>query len=177
LSAIVSALPTRFRAAGRATHRVWPYLRMGIVIAILGLTVLGITLGWMTVSALMAIPLTHVSANVPGRDHFDALMRRDLAGYFASPDSTPMTLDYDLLRRGFTQTGIAYPKYYAWVRVRSADTTFQGAVRIAAVDQERFEVRQFMTSDEILADPERVRQTFPEALSQELVRRARQVGH
>lgn len=172
VAAVVSALPSRSREPGT---RSWFYGRMAIVVAAVGILALMVPVGWVVIGALNQVA-TGLAGDAPSPDRFDPLMRRDLTEYFATPDSTPVTVAYDLLRHGPTQVGIGYPKYYVWVRVHSADTTLQGAVRIAAIDPEHLQVFQFLTSDEILADPARVRQTFPLALNQELMRRAREAS-
>lgn len=186
LSSIVSALPSRSRDAGtgsgappdplpapRLLQVQWPHVRLGIIVTVLAGVLHGATLSWVLMSLWTAIPRSHVRGNVPSAEQFDGLLRRDLNAYFAKADSTPVQVEYELLRRAPTQVGIAYPKYYAWVRVLEADgDSTQGAVRMAAIDRVRFEVFDFMSSAEILADTARARQTFPRALTHQLLRRA-----
>jgi len=58
--------------------------------------------------------------------------------------------------------GVAYPKFYAWVVIREGETMIEeGAVRLAAIDKERFEVTHYLGRAEIERDPEKVYETFP----------------
>ena len=74
-------------------------------------------------------------------------------------------MSYELLRKGPTQSGVAYPKYYAWVRVHRHDGLLEGAVRLAAIDDQRFEVTHFLPAQEIVASPG-IESVFPEPLRQ-----------
>jgi hypothetical protein len=105
---------------------------------------------------------SHIDGNVPPEADFDRLLRRDLVAYFASGDGPPPDVSYELLRKGPTQTGIAYPKFYAWVSVRrEGHPTREGAVRLAAIDRQRFEITQFVDKSEIRRDPSGLDQVFP----------------
>jgi hypothetical protein len=108
------------------------------------------------------IQQSHIDGNVPPEADFDRLLRRDLVAYFASPDGPAPDVSYELLRKGPTQTGIAYPKFYAWVSIRRAGRpTREGAVRLAAIDRQRFEIMQFVDQSEIRRDPSGLDQVFP----------------
>lgn len=111
----------------------------------------------------------HIEAHIPEASQFDALLRRDLLAYFqASGLPTAQRVEVDLLRDGPTQSGMAYPKYYAWVRVlgsEGAQPLLQGAVRLAAIDRQSFEVTHFVAAREIRADgTAAIGGVFPEAL-------------
>lgn len=103
---------------------------------------------------------SHIEQNVPVEADFDRLLRRDLSAYFGGA-----VVEYDLLRDGPTQSGVAYPKYYAWVRVlddgRLAD---EGAIKIAAIDGVRFEVTDYLPRAAIQSDPDSAGAIFPSAL-------------
>jgi hypothetical protein len=77
-----------------------------------------------------------------------------------------LTAEFELLREAPTQSGVSYPKFYA--RVRGIDdqnkTVIKGAMRIAAIDKERFEVTDFMPKAEILEAPDRLESVFPRPL-------------
>jgi hypothetical protein len=80
-----------------------------------------------------------------------------------------------LLRRGATQSGVSFPKSYAWVEVQTASAqVVRGAVRVVAVERDRFEVLQFLSAEEIRAKPAAVQSVFPAALVPEISRRASQ---
>src|SRR5437016_282957 len=82
---------------------------------------------------------SHIDANVPDASAFDQYLQRDLKSYFSGANVT-----VDLLRRGPTQSGVAYPKFYAWVRaVAPSAAPVEGAVRVEAVDRQKFIVTDF----------------------------------
>jgi hypothetical protein len=118
---------------------------------------------------------SHVEANVPPTSEFDADLSRDLTEWFTHRQGSPATIRFEMLRRGATQSGVAYPKYYAWVEVQTASAPdVRGAVRIAAVERDRFEVLQFLPADEIRTRPDAVQSVFPAALVPDVLRRASQ---
>src|SRR5690242_21832060 len=65
-----------------------------------------------------SLALSHIEAHVPSEREFDAFLTRDLEHYFTTKEKKNVTVTYELLRDMPTQTGIAYPKFYAWVIVR-----------------------------------------------------------
>jgi hypothetical protein len=99
---------------------------------------------------------------------FDRLLRRDLSAHFGGA-----AVSYELLRREPTQSGVAYPKYYAWVRVQRDDGLLEGAVRLAAVDDERLVVTHFLQAQEIVTSPGLIESVFPEPLLETIRDRAR----
>ena len=113
---------------------------------------------------------SHIKANVPACGQFSNLLARDLQSYFQAA-----SVDYELLRQGPTQTGISYPKYYLWVKVRnsSGGLSSEGAVRVAAIDQARFEVTNFLPAQDIRAKPTAVEQIFPRPLVESILSRAK----
>ena len=115
---------------------------------------------------LRDIQPAHVAANVPPRSDFDSYMRRDLLAYFRSSGIADATkVEYQLLRQGPTQSGVAYPKYYLWVQVFSDRAPLvDGAVRVAAVERTHFEVMNFMSENAVRARPSEVGTVFPAVL-------------
>src|SRR5262249_39636124 len=74
-------------------------------------------------------------------------------------------IEFEMLREGPTQSGVSYPKFYVWVRIaggRSIDD--RGAVRVAAIDRERFDVTDFLSERAILTEPTRRYRIFPESV-------------
>ena len=113
--------------------------------------------------------------DIPPAAVFDSVLKHDLTAYFALRDSGPISVSYQLLRDGPTITGIAYPKYYVWVLVRSGKRLVRvGAARVAAINRS-FEVTNFVEAQEIVRDPAFVRSVFPAPLLEEIGRRARGV--
>lgn len=115
----------------------------------------------------------HIDANVPTASDFERYLQRDLTSYFAQTFGAAIRIEYELLRRGPTQTGISYPKYYVWVRIRMpSGVVREGAVRVAAIEEMRFEVTNFLSSEQIRADAESVSSVFPAPLISDILRRA-----
>jgi hypothetical protein len=81
---------------------------------------------------------SHIRANVPDEKDFDNFLRRDLAAHFKELKKKEVVVEYELLRGGPTQSGTAFPKFYAWVRVKeNGNLLEEGAVRIAAIEKKR----------------------------------------
>jgi hypothetical protein len=111
--------------------------------------------------ATQSIAESHVEANVPSQD-FDRYLRRDLESYFRLKNGNPVAVEYELLRDGPTQTGIAYPKFYVWVNVRVGDAVLErGTVRLAAESRNEFQVTDFVSEPEIRARPDAIYAVFP----------------
>ena len=73
-----------------------------------------------------------------------------------------LRVETDLLRAGGTETGIAFPKYYAWVRVFDHQEFVQeGAIRVARVEENLYEVTHFVSVDKIRENPQETFQIFP----------------
>lgn len=106
---------------------------------------------------------SHIEGNVPKGKAFEEYLRRDLTSYFCT--TKDCRVEYEFPRNGPTQTGIAYPKYYLWVRCFSGGKlSTEGAVRMAAVDQSAFDVRQFLSAKEIIASHDKAAGVFPSDL-------------
>ncbi len=117
---------------------------------------------------------SHIIGNVPSPRLFEQFLRRDLLAYFKSSGFAGATaIEYQLLRKEPTQSGVANPKYYAWVKVFAGTTLQQeGAVRVAAVEQRFFEVTNFLSKIEILQRPDEAGKTFQAALVPAIVAHA-----
>lgn len=113
---------------------------------------------------------SHVEGNIPEQSQFDADMKRDLMQHFCSG---PCSLKYELLRKGATQSGVAYPKFYVWIRFSTGQSSIQGAARVAAIDKNGFSVTHFLSSKEIAADPSQVGTIFPAPLVANILDRAK----
>ncbi|MDI1240317.1 MAG: hypothetical protein PSX80_00160 [bacterium] len=111
---------------------------------------------------LASIAKSHIEANVPDRQHFEEYLKRDLAAYFKKQSGKDVTVEYELLRDGPTQAGIAFPKFYAWVTIREKQTVIdQGAVRLAAIQKEKFDVTHFLKRSEELQTQDAASKIFP----------------
>src|SRR5947207_2603810 len=90
---------------------------------------------------LQDIQRSHIEANLPLPGDFDRLLRRDLGAYFSKQRGRNVVrVDFEMLRDGPTQSGVSYPKFYLWVRIGDGmSTDDRGAVRVAAINRERFD--------------------------------------
>ena len=117
---------------------------------------------------------SHVDGNVPSSGDVDRLLQRDLNAFFAGRLPAGGNVRYEFLRKAPTQTGVAYPKFYLWVWLPAPDGgTLQGAVRIAAINQQRYEVTDFLSEADIRRDPGRTRRVFPAVVCERIAARLR----
>jgi hypothetical protein len=130
--------------------------------------VISVLLGLPSLPALSqsALQLSHIEANVPPSESFELFLHRDFLAFFnASGTSTVTRVEFKLLRNAPTQSGVAYPKYYLWVKVFSASGLQQeGAARVAAIDRKRFEVTNFLSKAQLQSSPSEIGTVFPAAL-------------
>jgi hypothetical protein len=101
------------------------------------------------------IQRSHIDANVPDSGDFEKFLRRDLADYFSTArNKKGVPVEYELLRRGPTQSGVGYPKFYLWVRIAGGkNSQDRGAVRVAAIGKKRFEITDFVSEEAIRKKP------------------------
>jgi len=117
---------------------------------------------------------SHVKANVPAAPEFDSLLKHEIFSYLSTAGFKGDTVTVDLLRRGPTQSGVSWPKYYVWIQLMKGNQpVVAGAARVAAIDQQRFEVTDFVTARQIKKDPRKVAQIFPAALVAAIKARAK----
>jgi len=122
------------------------------------------------------ISRSHIEANVPNESDFDTFLKRDLDAYFAQKLKANATVEYEFLRNGPTQIGIAYPKYYMWLSVRTSAVELQGAARISAMDKKTFLVTDFISIDDMKASPGILEQIFPVAVVDKIKQHVDQLG-
>lgn len=135
-------------------------LATSLLLVVSGLTTWGQSLQDESIAEL------HIRANVPDQKNFDKFLKRDLERYFKDTKKKTVTVEYELLRKGPTQSGIAYPKFYAWVTIRDEGTVDdEGAVRVAAVEKNRFDVTDFVSKADIERSPMTVDRIFPKAVA------------
>jgi hypothetical protein len=138
----------------------------------LNLTVVLVLCGWLAACS-DPIQQAHVDANVPPARQFQSLLKRDLERFFSDRRGSTVAVSYELLRDAPTQSGIAYPKYYVWVRAEDAAKLVEEvAVRVAAIDRTRFQITDFVSTREIQRNALEVDKIFPKALVPDIVRRA-----
>lgn len=134
-----------------------------VFILILFVAYFGTKIFWFPITAIQN---SHIEANVPSENEFKRIMNRDLLAYSKTSISASSTLvEFKLLRNGPTQSGTSFPKYYVWLQVFNGENLLkQGAARTAAINQERFQVTDFITSEQIKAAPDEVANVFPKPL-------------
>ena len=116
---------------------------------------------------------SHIAANVPSTNDFRPFLIRDLTAYLKPKHGDKLTVDYELLRDGPTQSGVAYPKFYLWLRATNAEkAVIEGAVRVAAIDKKRFDVTDFIPRSETISHPDSVTRIFPQALIEKIYTKA-----
>lgn len=117
---------------------------------------------------------SHIEGNVPDEKDFDSVLKRDLAKYFADLVKKKVEVSYELLRKQPTQSGIAYPKFYLWVKVSSDGKLIEeGAVRVAAIEKKEFQITDYLSKQQIKKKPAAVSGTFPQALCEKIIEQAK----
>ena len=95
-----------------------------------------------------------IDSNVPDPEDFDLFLTRDLESYFSDLRGSNVAVSYELLREGPSQSGIAYPKYYAWVVVTDGSSwEDEGVVRVAAVGRTEFDVTDYFSEKDLRRVP------------------------
>lgn len=109
---------------------------------------------------------SQIEAHVPAAEDFKTFLVRDASEYLSTKEGRKLGAECELLRDSPTQAGVAYPKFYAWVRGVDADkkTIVEGVMRLAAINKKRFEVTDFISRPEIVSTPSRVEGIFPQLL-------------
>ena len=128
----------------------------------------------MPATAQVGVQQSHIEANVPSAEAFAPLLQRDLLA-FARVSGIPgaTRVEYTLLRDAPTQSGAGYPKLYAWMKVlANSNKVSEGAVRLAAVDQQRFDVTSYLTAQQIRENPGQLAAVFPKALALGIIQRS-----
>jgi hypothetical protein len=115
------------------------------------------------------IQRSHIEANVPAPADFDRFLSRDLAAYVSTLRGKTLRTEYELLRDGPTQSGVSYPKFYVWVRVFDGPTQVEeGAVRVAAVERQRFDVTDYVEQKAIREKPDMLYGVFPRPVAEKI---------
>ncbi|HTC76809.1 MAG TPA: hypothetical protein VK684_14600 [Edaphobacter sp.] len=124
--------------------------------------------------SMAEIARSHIDANVPSPEFFDAYMKRDLSSYLCKGPGS-CRIEYQLLRDGPTQTGISYPKFYVWAKCFNGDRLqTEGAARLAAIDKKEFQITNFLSRSQISDSPQQVGEIFPAPLVKNILQRAKQ---
>jgi hypothetical protein len=125
------------------------------------------------VTLLVCHPHGAEHPDIPPPGAFERTLQHDLDTYFGAAESVPIRVTYELLREQPTITGIAYPKYYLWVTVRSEQRVVRvGAARVAAINK-KFEVTNFIAAQYLIDHPGYAASIFPAPLVSDIESRAR----
>ena len=100
------------------------------------------------------------------KDDFSKSLINEASAYLTKKESQKISAEIELLRKAPTQSGIAYPKYYIWVRGVNPEnkTITEGAMRLAEIENSNFKITDFVTRDSIISDPLQLDMIFPKAL-------------
>lgn len=145
------------------------------LIAALGTTGSALSQTWEAEAARMIAQnrKSHIDANVPPKDAFEAILQRDLENYFRTEEGiADAEVAFTILNERPAQIGVVLPKYYLWVRVSAhgADKG-AGAVIVAAVDRKAFDILYYAPATALRSSNEEISR-FPEGLVPEIRRRA-----
>jgi hypothetical protein len=112
------------------------------------------------------IQKSYIDSNLPNTfEEFNQILERDLIKYFSGSLKQKVTVQYELLRKQPTQSGVAYPKFYAWVKISSSKKEIvSGAVRVAVIDKTRVKVINFVSKKQITNNPKYIETIFPSSL-------------
>jgi hypothetical protein len=119
--------------------------------------------------ALLEIQKSHIEANVADQLQFDSLMKRDLEKYFSATFGQ-VSIVWEFLRYGATQSGVAYPKYYLWTKIYNGDKLIdEGAVRVAAIEKTGFNVTDFVNIKDIRQKNKDIYMIFPKQVCEKIL--------
>ncbi len=115
-------------------------------------------------TAAQEIQKSHIEGNVPKKKSFELYLKRDLEKYFLEKYGK-VTIKWEYLRLGETQSGVAYPKYYLWTKVFSGEQMInEGAIRVAAIEKTHFDITNFVPIAEIRKGTVNIYEIFPGAV-------------
>jgi|GEM_PF-4328069 len=115
---------------------------------------------------------SHIETNSPSEDNFAEFLKRDLELFFKKRYNKEISVEFELLRDGPTQSGVAYPKHYAWIIIYSDNEKIeQGAVRLAAIDTKYFDITHFISRDQIKKDVDQIYSIFPSPVCDKIKKR------
>jgi hypothetical protein len=120
---------------------------------------------WPTLAQIPGVAESHIRGNVPSPKDFRGLLLRDLRAYLQPEYGDKLTVNYRLLRDIPTQVGVASPKFYLWLRAtRGKKMVIEGVAKVAAIEKRQFEVLQFISRADIVANPQELDRSFPAEL-------------
>ncbi|MBN8540156.1 MAG: hypothetical protein J0L82_07205 [Deltaproteobacteria bacterium] len=118
----------------------------------------------------LTVKRSHIEGNVP-EEGFELLLNRELSTHFSNElQRSDLKVDFKLLRKLPTQTGIAFPKFYCWIVVRDLEGKIitSGAARVAAIDKVEFDVTDYLDRERVNSSPESVEYVFPAPLVEKI---------
>lgn len=104
----------------------------------------------------------NISPKVSQTEAFNDSLQEYLNEQFQSYYEGNISVQFEFLREEATQTGNAYPKYYLWVIIfDNAQLIDEGAIRLALLDQNKFEITHYITKSQIKEDPTSLEMIYP----------------
>lgn len=121
---------------------------------------------------------SHAAGAVEQRNRLQEPLADGIAVYARQTLGRAVTVEFESLRDAPTQSGIAYPKFYVWARLFE-DTKLvpEGAMRVAAINDDRFQVTDYVTAAQIVSEPEQLARIFPAELLGRLKAKADAATH
>ena len=117
---------------------------------------------------LQEVRQSHLDGNIPDKEQFDSLLKRDLEKHFSALYGT-VTVNSEFLRVGPTQSGVSYPKYYLWTEINIGQKLVsEGAVRVAAIDKTKFEITDYVDINQIKNKSIDIHNIFPRAVCEKI---------
>jgi hypothetical protein len=117
---------------------------------------------------------SHITANVPPEASFMKLLQRDIRAYLVANRLPAKSITVELLRRGATQSGVSYPKYYVWIRASDVESHHvEGVMRVAAIERVRFDITDFTRAASIRSDSAPLASVYPAPLIPAIIQRAK----
>ena len=110
-------------------------LTLGLTIIIFNIGNAQTTKDSINQKVIREIQQSYLDGNTPKKNEFDSLLKRDLEKYFTDIYGL-VTVKWEFLRDGPTQSGVSYPKYYLWTKINKGEKLVtEGAIRVAAIDK------------------------------------------
>ncbi len=114
------------------------------------------------------------SALASADDSFSRALAAQVSAYLSETAGQKLAAEYEMLRDAPTVTGVAFPKFYIWVRARGSDDSIvsEGAMRIAETAENTFQVTDFVNKESISKEPQKLERIFPKLLLPKIYKKA-----
>jgi tetratricopeptide (TPR) repeat protein len=114
----------------------------------------------------------NMSSHLPSTQDFNRLLSRDCETFFQKSVGKPVRVEFELLR-DLPTLSARYPLFYCWVKVYDGSVVVkEGGMRLEAINKTAFSVANFLSTDEIKADPGAVFKEYPLTIGIDMLFRA-----